>query len=114
MKFFQKPGVAVVFTIVMIAAALFIGLSPVLKSDKPAETAQTAVPEQTISQTPAEEQTSNTAGDETISDKYIRDDAGLFTRSGEKAIWDYNDKIYRKTGSHIAILTTDGTGGKTL
>ena len=68
MKFFQKPGVAVVFTIVMIAAALFIGLSPVLKSDKPAETAQTAVPEQTISQTPAEEQTSNTAGDETISD----------------------------------------------
>ena len=27
MKFFQKPGVAVVFTIVMIAAALFIGLS---------------------------------------------------------------------------------------
>ena len=53
MKFFQKPGVAVVFTIVMIAAALFIGLSPVLKSDKPAETVQTAVPEQTISQTPA-------------------------------------------------------------
>lgn len=114
MKFFQKPGVAVVFTIVMIAAALFIGLSPVLKSDKPAEAAQTAVPEQTISQTPAEEQTSNTAGDETISDKYIRDDAGLFTRSGEKAIRDYNDKIYRKTGSHIAILTMDGTGGKTL
>ena len=114
MKFFQKPGVAVVFTIVMIAAALFIGLSPVLKSDKPAETAQTAVPEQTISQTPAEEQTSNTAGDETISDKYIRDDAGLFTRSGENAIQDYNTKIYNKTGSHIAILTTDGTGGKTL
>ena len=113
MKFFQKPGVAVVFTIVMIAA-LFIGLSPVLKSDKPAETAQTAVPEQTISQTPAEEQTSNTAGDETISDKYIRDDAGLFTRSGENAIQDYNTKIYNKTGSHIAILTTDGTGGKTL
>lgn len=45
MKFFQKTSVAVVFTIVMIAAALFIGLSPVLKSDKPAETAQTAVPE---------------------------------------------------------------------
>ena len=62
MKFFQKPGVAVVFTIVMIAAALFIGLSPVLKSDKPVEAAQTDVPEQTISQTPAEEQTSNTAG----------------------------------------------------
>lgn len=114
MKFFQKPGVAVVFTIVMIAAALFIGLSPVLKSDKPAEAAQTAVPEQTISQTPAEEQTSNTAGDETISDKYIRDDAGLFTRSGENAIQDYNTKIYNKTGIHIAILTTDGTGGKTL
>ena len=92
MKFFQKTSVAVIFTVLMIAAALFIGLSPVLKSDKPAETAQTAVPEQTISQTPAEEQTSNTAGDETISDEYIRDDAGLFTRSGEKAIRDYNDK----------------------
>ena len=114
MKFFQKPGVAVVFTIVMIAAALFIGLSPVLKSDKPAETAQTAVPEQTISQTPAEEQTSNTAGDETISDEYIRDDAGLFTRSGEKAIRDYNDKIYNKTGSHVAILTAGSTGGEAL
>ena len=72
------------------------------------------MPEQTISQTPAEEQTSNTAGDETISDKYIRDDAGLFTRSGESAIQDYNKKIYSRTGSRIAILTTDGTGGKTL
>ena len=30
MKFFQKTGVAVVFTVLMIAAALFIGLSPVL------------------------------------------------------------------------------------
>ena len=114
MKFFQKTSVAVIFTVLMIAAALFIGLSPVLKSDKPAETAQAAVPEQTISQTPAEEQTSNTAGDETISDKYIRDDAGLFTRSGESAIQDYNKKIYSRTGSHIAILTTDSTGGKTL
>ena len=99
----------------MIAAALFIGLSPALKSEPvPEPMAQTTAQEQTASQTPAAEQTSNTAGDETISDKYIRDDAGLFTRSGEKAIRDYNDKIYRKTGSHIAILTTDGTGGKTL
>ena len=57
---------------------------------------------------------SNTAADETISDKYIRDDAGLFTRSGESAIQDYNKKIYSQTGSRIAILTTDGTGGKTL
>ena len=76
--------------------------------------AQTTAQEQTASQTPAAEQTSNTAGDETISDKYIRDDAGLFTRSGENAIQDYNTKIYNKTGSHIAILTTDSTGGKTL
>ncbi len=114
MKFFQKPGVAVVFTVVMIAAALLIGLVPTLKSEKTAKTAQTAVPEQTVSQTSAEEQTSGTAGDETISDGYIRDDAGLFTRSGEQAIRDYNDKIYNKTGSHIAILTTDSTGGETL
>ena len=38
----------------------------------------------------------------------------MFTRSGENAIQDYNTKIYHKTGSHIAILTTDSTGGKTL
>ena len=105
MKFFQKTSVAVIFTVLMIAAALFIGLSPALKSEPvPEPMAQTTAQEQTASQTPAAEQTSNTAGDETISDKYIRDDAGLFTRSGEKAIRDYNDKIYRKTGSHIAIF----------
>lgn len=115
MKFFQKTSVAVIFTVLMIAAALFIGLSPALKSEPvPEPMAQTTVQEQTASQTPAAEQTSNTAGDETISDKYIRDDAGLFTRSGENAIQDYNTKIYHKTGSHIAILTTDSTGGKTL
>ena len=55
MKVFQKTSVAVILTVLMITAALFIGLSPVLKSDKPVEAAQTAVPEQTISQTPAEE-----------------------------------------------------------
>lgn len=118
MKFFQKTGVAVVFTVLMIAAALFIGLSPVLKSEKTSAEAQTAAREQTVTETPAEEQTvqtvSNTAADETISDKYIRDDAGLFTRSVESAIQDYNKKIYSQTGSRIAILTTDGTGGKTL
>ena len=31
MKFFQKTGVAVAITVLAIAAALFIGLSPVLK-----------------------------------------------------------------------------------
>ena len=119
MKFFQKTGVAVVFTVLMIAAALFIGLSPALKSEPvPESAAQTAAQEQTVSQTPAEEQTAqtsaNTAADETISDKYIRDGAGLFTRSGESAIQDHNKKIYSKTGSRIAILTTDSTGSKTL
>ena len=43
MKFFQKTGVAVAITVLAIAAALFIGLSPVLKSG--AETA----PVQTVS-----------------------------------------------------------------
>mgnify|MGYP004569623847 FL=1 len=118
MKFFQKTGVAVVFTVLMIAAALFIGLFPALKSEKTSAEAQTAAQEQAVTETPAEEQTvqtvSNTAADETISDKYIRDDAGLFTRSGESTIQDYNKKIYSQTGSRIAILTTDGTGGKTL
>ena len=119
MKFFQKTGVAVVFTVLMIAAALFIGLSPALKSEPvPESAAQTAAQEQTVSQTPAEEQTAqtsaNTAADETISDKYIRDGAGLFTRSGESAIQDHNKKIYSKTGSRIAILTTDSTGSETI
>lgn len=119
MKFFQKTGVAIVFTVLMIAAALFIGLSPALKSESvPEPAAQTAAQEQTVSQTPAEEQTAqtsdNTAADETISDKYIRDGAGLFTRSGESAIQDHNKKIYSKTGSRIAILTTDSTGSETI
>ena len=115
MKFFQKTSVAVIFTVLMIAAALFIGLSPALKSEPvPEPMAQTTAQEQTASQTPAAEQTSNTAGDETISDKYIRDGAGLFTRSGESAIQDHNKKIYSKTGSRIAILTTDSTGSETI
>lgn len=56
MKFFQKTSVAVIFTVLMIAAALFIGLSPALKSEPvPEPTAQTTAQEQTASQTPAAE-----------------------------------------------------------
>ena len=67
MKFFQKTSVAVIFTVLMIAAALFIGLSPALKSEPvPEPMAQTTAQEQTASQTPAAEQTSNTAGDEQV------------------------------------------------
>ena len=89
MKFFQKTSVAVIFTVLMIAAALIIGLLPTLKSGAQTAPAQAvssqeqAVPaqEQTVSETPAAEQAvPNTAADETISDKYIKDDAGLFTR----------------------------------
>ena len=86
MKFFQKTGVAVAITVLAIAAALFIGLSPVLKSGAETAPVQTVSSQDTSAQTssslPASEQTaSGTAGDETISNKYIRDEAGLFTRS---------------------------------
>ena len=120
MKFFQKTGVAVAITVLAIAAALFIGLSPVLKSGAETAPVQTVSSQDTSAQTssaslPASEQTaSGTAGDETISNKYIRDEAGLFTRSAENTIKDYNDKIYSKTGSHVAILTTADTGGMSL
>ena len=120
MKFFQKTGVAVAITVLAIAAALFIGLSPVLKSGAETAPVQTVSSQDTSAQTssaslPASEQTaSGTAGDETISNKYIRDEAGLFTRSAENTIKDYNDKIYSKTGSHVAILTAADTGGMSL
>ncbi|MFR7745575.1 MAG: TPM domain-containing protein [Acutalibacteraceae bacterium] len=45
---------------------------------------------------------------------YPRRRRAVHPGSGESAIQDYNKKIYSRTGSHIAILTTDGTGGKTL
>lgn len=99
MKFFQKTGVAVAITVLAIAAALFIGLSPVLKSGAETAPVQTVSSQDTSAQTssaspPASEQTaSGTAGDETISNKYIRDEAGLFTRSAENTIKNYNDKI---------------------
>ena len=120
MKFFQKTGVAVAITVLAIAAALFIGLSPVLKSGAETAPVQTVSSQDTSAQAssaspPASESTaSGTAGDETISNKYIRDEAGLFTRSAENTIKDYNDKIYSKTGSHVAILTTADTGGMSL
>ena len=115
MKFFQKTGVAVTITVLAVVAALVVGFGPSLTGQKPELTVSQEAPAQetTVSETPAVE-TSGTAGDETISNKYIRDDAGLFTRSGETEIKDYNDKIYSKTGTRIAILTTADTQGMSL
>lgn len=115
MKFFQKTGVAVTITVLAVVAALVIGFVPSLTGQKPELTVSQEVPAQetTATETPASE-TSGTAGSETISNKYIRDGAGLFTRSGETEIRDYNDKIYSKTGTHVAILTTADTQGMSL
>ena len=69
MKFFQKTGVAVAITVLAIAAALFIGLSPVLKSGAETAPVQTVSSQDTSAQTssaslPASESTaSGTAGD---------------------------------------------------
>ena len=111
MKFFQKTGVAVTITVLAVVAALVIGFGPSLTG----QTVSQEIParETTATETPAAE-VSGTAGDETISNKYIRDDARLFTRSGETEIKDYNDKIYSKTGTHVAILTTADTKGMSL
>ena len=115
MKFFQKTGVAVTITVLAVVAALVIGFGPSLTGQKTEQTVSQEIParETTATETPAAE-VSGTAGDETISNKYIRDDAGLFTRSGETEIKDYNDKIYSKTGTHVAILTTADTQGMSL
>ena len=115
MKFFQKTGVAVTITVLAVVAALVIGFVPSLTGQKMEQTVSQEIParETTATETPAAE-VSGTAGDETISNKYIRDDAGLFTRSGETEIKDYNDKIYSKTGTHVAILTTADTKGMSL
>ena len=115
MKFFQKTGVAVTITVLAVVAALVIGFGPSLTGQKTEQTVSQEIParETTATETPAVE-VSGTAGDETISNKYIRDDAGLFTRSGETEIKDYNDKIYSKTGTHVAILTTADTKGMSL
>ena len=115
MKFFQKTGVAVTITVLAVVAALVIGFVPSLTGQKTEQTVSQEIParETTATETPAAEG-SGTAGDETISNKYIRDDAGLFTRSGETEIKDYNDKIYSKTGTHVAILTTADTKGMSL
>ena len=115
MKFFQKTGVAVTITVLAVVAALVIGFVPSLTGQKTGQTVSQEIParETTATETPAAE-VSGTAGDETISNKYIRDDAGLFTRSGETEIKDYNDKIYSKTGTHVAILTTADTKGMSL
>lgn len=115
MKFFQKTGVAVTITVLAVVAALVIGFVPSLTGQKTEQTVSQEIParETTATETPATE-VSGTAGDETISNKYIRDDAGLFTRSGETEIKDYNDKIYSKTGTRVAILTTADTKGMSL
>ena len=115
MKFFQKTGVAVTITILAVIAALVIGFVPSLTEQKTEQpvSQEIAAPQTAVTETPAAE-ASGTAADETISNKYIRDEAGLFTRSGESEIRDYNDKIYSKTGSHIAILTTADTEGMSL
>lgn len=115
MKFFQKTGVAVTITVLAVVAALVIGFGPSLTGQKTEQTVSQEIParETTATETPATE-VSGTAGDETISNKYIRDDAGLFTRSGETEIKDYNDKIYSRTGTHVAILTTADTKGMSL
>ena len=115
MKFFQKTGVAVTITVLAVVAALVIGFGPSLTGQKAEQTVSQEIParEATATETPAAE-VSGTAGDETISNKYIRDDAGLFTRSGETEIKDYNDKIYSRTGTHVAILTTADTKGMSL
>ena len=77
MKFFQKTGVAVTITVLAVVAALVIGFGPSLTGQKTEQTVSQEIParETTATETPAAE-VSGTAGDETISNKYIRDDAG--------------------------------------
>ena len=123
MKFFQKTGVAVTITVIAVIAALVIGFLPTLqKSNTPEAVPEIVQSAQDSAQDSAQQteqsgqsaSTSQTAGDESIGNQYIRDEAGLLSKSTENKIKQYNDKIYSKTGTHIAILTVSDTGGMSL
>ena len=117
MKFFQKTGVAVTITALAVIAALVIGLWPVIRNagtKTPASAPAQSVSASAETSSPQTAAAPSSAGSESVGNKYIKDDAGLFTRSGETAIADYNDRIYTKTGSHVAILTVNGTNGVSI
>ena len=100
MKFFQKTGVAVTITVIAVIAALVIGFLPTLqKSNTPEavpETVQSAQDSaQQTEQSGQSASTSQTAGDESIGNQYIRDEAGLLSKSTE-------NKIKRITTKSIA------------
>ena len=112
MKFFQKTGVAVTITVLAVVAALVIGFGPSLTGQTTEQTVSQEIParETTATETPAAE-VSGTAGDETISNKYIRDDAGLFTRSGRRRSRTTTARSIRRlapTSPSLRLLTRRG------
>lgn len=90
MKFFQKRGVAITITLILIVAALLIG--------KPWASSNTA--------------TASAANSDYLS--YIADDANALTNDARIKVADYMETLDSKYGSIVALMTITDTDGETM
>lgn len=90
MKFFQKRGVAITITLILIVAALLIG--------KPWASSNTA--------------TASAANSDYLS--YIADDANALTNDARSKVADYMETLDSKYGSIVALMTITDTDGETM
>ena len=90
MKFFQKRGVAITITLILIVAALLIG--------KPWAGSNTS--------------TASAANSDYLS--YIADDAKALTNDARSKVADYMETLDSKYGSIVALMTITDTDGETM
>lgn len=90
MKFFQKRGVAITITLILVVAALLIG--------KPWASSNTA--------------TASAADSDYLS--YIADDANALTNDARSKVADYMETLDSKYGSIVALMTITDTDGETM
>lgn len=90
MKFFQKRGVAITITLILIVAALLIG--------KPWAGSNTS--------------TASASNSDFLS--YIADDANALTNDARSKVADYMETLDSKYGSIVALMTVTDTDGETM
>ena len=90
MKFFQKRGVAITITLILIVAALLIG--------KPWASSGTS--------------TASAANSDFLS--YIADDANALTNDARSKVADYMETLDSKYSSIVALMTITNTDGETM
>ena len=90
MKFFQKRGVAITITLILIVAALLIG--------KPWASSNTS--------------TASAANSDYLS--YIADDANALTNDARSKVADYMETLDNKYNSIVALMTITDTDGETM